>query len=402
MMPPRGYNVFMQDGELLVDRYEVRGLLGRGGMGDVRDGWDRRLNRPVAIKLLHPQYSHQPDLVARFRTEAATAAALIHPNIVAVYDSGEHDGVPFIVMERLPGGTLADQIALGPVAEPCVRMMLVDTLAALAVAHANGVLHRDIKPGNILHTFSGAAYKVGDFGIAKTPGGALTVAGQIFGTIAYLSPERLCGAQASVADDVYAAGVVGYEALTGRRAFGPDDNVGALTHAVLRGDRVPLQTARPDVDPRLAAVVECAMARDPGQRYGSAAAMSAALAGQPQFVGTGAAPALRPPTKVLDGPPVPATYVPPLPPPRPTSRRKLVLVAAAVLVALPVAALAFALDGPSSQPAPTPISTSTSVTSSQLPPPTTSLVEQPLPDEPQGDDDDGNGKKRGKEKGPKR
>ncbi|WP_319454634.1 MULTISPECIES: protein kinase domain-containing protein [unclassified Mycobacterium] len=383
----------MQGTALFLDRYEVRGLLGRGGMGDVRDGWDRRLNRPVAIKLLHPQYSHQPHLRARFRTEAAVVAALEHPNIVAVYDSGEHDGIPFIVMERLPGGTLADQIALGPVAEPCARMMLVGTLAALAVAHANGVLHRDIKPGNILHTFGGDAYKVGDFGIAKTPGGALTVTGQIFGTIAYLSPERLCGAQASVADDLYAVGVVGYEALTGRRAFGPDDNIGALTHAVLRGDRVPLPVVRPDVDPGLAAVVERAMARDPRQRFGSAEEMGAALA----------APAFRPPTKVLDGPPVPLTYVPPLPPPRSMSRRKRMLAAGAVLAALAVTALAFALDGPSSQPAPTPISTSTSVrppaTSSALPPPTTSLVEQPLPDKPHGN---GNGKRDDKGKGPKR
>jgi serine/threonine-protein kinase len=381
----------MQGVELLVERYEVRGLLGRGGMGDVRDGWDRQLNRPVAIKLLHPQYSHRPDLRARFRTEAAIVAGLNHPNIVAVHDSGEHDGVPFIVMERLPGGTLADEIARGPMAEPRVRMMLVGTLAALAVAHANGVLHRDIKPGNILHAFGGDAYKVGDFGIAKTPGGALTVTGQVFGTIAYLSPERLCGAQASVADDLYAAGVVGYEALTGRRAFGPDDNVGALTHAVLRGDRVPLQAVRPDVDPSLVAVVERAMARDPRERFGSAEAMSAALA----------APGLRPPTMVLDEPLVPQTYVPPLPSPRSTSRRKRMLAAAAVVVAVPVTALAFALDGPSSQPA-APISTSTSVpppvTTSQLPPPTTSVAERPLPDEPHGN---GNGKKDNKGKGPK-
>lgn len=382
----------VQSAEVLVDRYEVRGLLGRGGMGDVRDGWDRQLNRPVAIKLLHPQYSHRPDLRARFRAEAAVVARLNHPNIVAVYDSGEHDGVPFIVMERLPGGTLADEIDLGPVAESRVRMMLVGTLAALAVAHANGVLHRDIKPGNILHTFGGDAYKVGDFGIAKTPGGALTATGQVFGTIAYLSPERLCGAQASAADDVYAVGVVGYEALTGRRAFGPDDNIGALTHAVLRGDRVPLQAVRPDVDPWLAGVVERAMARDPGQRFGSAEAMAAALA----------SPALRPMTKVLNEPIIPPTFVPPLPPPRSMSRRKRMWAAAAVVVAVPVTALAFALDGPSSQPA-VPISTSTSVpppaTSSQLPPPTTSPVERPLPDESHGN---GNGKKDNKGKGPKR
>jgi serine/threonine protein kinase len=388
---------------LLGGRYEVRGLLGRGGMGDVRDGWDHRLNRAVAIKLLHPQFSMQPDLRARFRAEATTVATINHPNVVAVYDSGEHDGVPFIVMERLPGGTLADQIARGPLSLACVRTMLDGALAALAAAHANGVLHRDIKPGNILLTADGNGYKVGDFGIAKTAGGVLTATGQIFGTIAYQSPERLCGAPASVADDIYAAGVVGYEALAGRRAFQPDDNVGALTYAVLRGDRTPVHVVRTDVDPRLADVVERALARDPRHRFGSAEEMRAALAGQVQPVApVHAAPGLRPPTKVLDGPPVPLTYVPPLPPPRRKSRRNRVLAAAAVLLTLMVTGLAFALDGSSSQPAPTPISTSSPVpppvTSSPLPPPETSLVPPPVPEEPQGDVG-GGPKKHGKGKG---
>ncbi len=395
----------MHDAELLVDRYEVRGLLGRGGMGDVRDGWDKRLNRPVAVKLLHPQFSTQPDLRARFRAEATVVAALNHPNIVAVYDSGEHDGVPFIVMERLPGGTLADQIARGPLPQPCVEAMLNGTLAALAAAHAKGVLHRDIKPGNILRTIDGDAYKVADFGIAKTHGAALTTTGHIFGTIAYLSPERLCGAPASAADDLYAAGVVGYEALAGRRAFGPDDDIGALTYAVLQGNPPPLRAVRPDADPRLAAVVERAMSRDPSGRFVSAEEMRAALFGPPQpFFGTQTAPVVRPPTKVLDRPPVVPTYVPPPAVRRPRGRRKRMLAAAAILVALPVTGLALALDGPSSQPDPTPISTSTSVpspvTSSPLPAPATSIVQRQLPDEPQVDDI-GNGKKGGKGKGPK-
>jgi serine/threonine protein kinase len=395
----------MRGSELLVDRYEVRGLLGRGGMGEVRDGWDHRLNRSVAVKLLHPQFSAQPDLRARFRAEATVVAGLNHPNVVAVYDSGEHNGVPFIVMERLPGGTLADQIARGPVPQPCIHAMLNGTLAALAAAHAKGVLHRDIKPGNILHTISEDAYKVADFGIAKTLGAALTTTGQIFGTIAYLSPERVSGAQASAADDLYAVGVVGYEALAGRRAFGPDDNVGALTYAVLQGDPIPLRTIRPDADPRLVAVVERAMSRDPRGRFANAEEMRVALFGQPGWpVVTDAGLEPRPPTKVLDGPPVPPTYIPLPAAPRLKGRRKWVLAAAAVLVALPVTGLALALDGPSSQPDPTSISTSTSVpppvTSSPLPPPTTPVVERPLPDEPQVDYG-GNGKKSGKGKGPK-
>jgi serine/threonine protein kinase len=397
----------MEGAELLAGRYEVRGLLGRGGMGEVRDGWDYRRNRPVAIKLLHPQFSVQPGLRARFRAEAAAVAAFDHPNVVTVYDSGEHHGVPFIVMERLPGGTLADQIARGPVPEPCVRMLLENTLAALAVAHANGVLHRDIKPSNIFHTSGGDSYKIGDFGVAKTPGVALTATGQIFGTIAYQSPERLCGATASVSDDLYAVGVVGYEALTGRRAFGPDDNIGALTYSVLRGDRPPLQAVRPDVDPWLVGVIERALARDPRLRFGSAEEMRAALA-SPQPVGPVGQPngAFRPPTRVLDGPPIPPTYIPPPAPPRPKRRRTWVLAAAAVLFALPVTGLALAFDGSSSQQVPESISTSTSVTppvsSTPPPPPTTPFVEQPIPQEPQGDAGGvghGNGNRKGK--GPK-
>ena len=154
---------------------------------------------------------------------------------------------PFIVMERLPGGTLADHIARGPLPQARVRAMLDNILAALATAHANGILHRDIKPGNILHTAAGGMYKLADFGIAKTGGAAYTMTGQIIGTIAYLSPEILSGAPASVADDLYAVGVVGYEALTGRHAFfAPDDNIGALAKSILYDTPPPVRVSRPE------------------------------------------------------------------------------------------------------------------------------------------------------------
>ena len=135
---------------LLAGRYEVRGRLGRGGMAEVRDGWDTRLRRPIAIKLLHPAVSAQSGIRNRFDAEARAAAALNHPNIVAVHDSGEHDGTPFIVMERLPGETLAHQIARGPLSQERVHAMLDNVLAALTAAHRAAILHRDIKPGNIL------------------------------------------------------------------------------------------------------------------------------------------------------------------------------------------------------------------------------------------------------------
>src|SRR5215208_5426833 len=291
----------MQAPEVLGGRYELRGVLGRGGMAEVRDGWDLRLDRPVAVKLLYPVFSAQPDNRMRFDVEARAAAALNHPHIVSVHDSGEHAGTPYIVMERLSGQTLADVIAQGPLGEPRVRSILNDVLSALAAAHAAGILHRDIKPANILFSALGDT-KVGDFGIAKSAGTAHTLTGQIVGTMAYLSPDRIAGRPASVSDDVYAVGIVGYEALTGRRAF-PQENLPELARAIADERPPPLAAVRPDVDPALAAVIERATAREPHQRFGSADEMRAALAGR---IG----PPGRPPTRVLAAPlPDPTTMM---------------------------------------------------------------------------------------------
>src|SRR5689334_6924664 len=144
---------------LLAGRYEVRGKLGRGGMAEVRDGWDTRLRRPIAIKLMYPAVSAQSGMRNRFEAEAQAAAALNHPNIIAVYDSGEHDGSPFIVMERLPGETLAHEMARGPLPQERVRVILDNVLAALTAAHRAAILHRDIKPGNILLAAGGDMMK---------------------------------------------------------------------------------------------------------------------------------------------------------------------------------------------------------------------------------------------------
>ena len=367
----------MQAPEILGGRYELRGVLGRGGMAEVRDGWDNRLGRAVAVKLLHPVFSVQADNRRRFEVEARAAAALNHPHIVAVHDSGEHDGTPYIVMERLSGRTLADLVARGPLPQIQVRAILNDVLSALAVAHAAGTLHRDIKPGNILFTDSGDT-KVADFGIAKTAGADHTVAGQIVGTIAYLSADRLADRPATVADDLYAVGVVGYEALTGRRPF-PQENLATLARAISEDRPPPLPVLRPDVDPMLASVIERAMARDPQWRFASAHAMLAALSG-----GSGAAPMpapipapMRPPTRVLAAPlPEPTTMVV-APPVRPGRRRKLVGLAA-VLAAIALAAVLVMFDSPAqrppepattSTPLPTPV-TSSFVTPTPVPPPT--------------------------------
>ncbi len=262
--------------ELLGGRYDLRSVLGRGGMAEVREGFDTVTATVVAIKLLYPGYDTHPDYQRRFWTEAQAAAALRHPNIVTVYGAGEHNGAPFIVMERLPGHSLADLIAAGPVDPRYVRRMLREVLAALSVAHGAGVLHRDIKPANILFSEDGAA-RVGDFGLATGPDTGRTEIGRIMGTMAYMSPERLSGRPATVADDLYAVGVVGYEALTGRRAF-PEQNLVDLARAITVTPPPPLSAVRPDIDPLLAAVVDRAMAHDPARRFGSAAAMGAELA----------------------------------------------------------------------------------------------------------------------------
>ncbi|MCP9272277.1 serine/threonine-protein kinase [Mycolicibacterium arenosum] len=353
-------------GHLLAGRYELRGVLGRGGMAEVRDGWDTRFNRPVAVKLLYPVFSERSDLRRRFADEARSAGSLSHPNIVTVYDSGEDRGAPFIVMERLSGDTLGDLMAAGPMDPPRVRAVLDQVLAALQAAHAAGVLHRDIKPANILLCPSGV--KVADFGIAKSSGSAPTTTGQLVGTMCYLSPQRVLGAPASAADDLYAAGLVGYEALLGAPAY-QQDNLAALARAITDEPLPPLTGLRGDVDPLLAEVVDRALTRDAHHRFASAGQMRAALAGDRAALAA-VTPARRPATKVMDQPPVSSVYPAPVVSQEKHSRARRFAFVAGIVAAFAVAAWALAMMGPfSSTPEPEPISTSTSTT--PPPPPTT-------------------------------
>ena len=275
-------------------RYEVGELLGRGGMAEVYAGIDRRLERPVAIKLLQESMAARPDVRTRFEAEARAAATLTQPHAVAVYDTGEHEGVPFIVMERLPGHTLADRIAAGTLPPEDVRAIAVQVLGALGAAHAAGIVHRDVKPGNVLVATDGSV-KIADFGIAKSIDVAsdLTGTGQVLGTPAYLAPEQVEGRGASPASDIYALGVVLYEALTGQKPFGGTTPV-AVAQAVVVGDHRPLAELRPDIDKPLVDTVERAMARDPEQRFPSAASMAAALSVlPPTLAAADAVPARR-------------------------------------------------------------------------------------------------------------
>ena len=327
----------------MAGRYELDGDLGRGGMAEVRAGTDRRLQRPVAVKFLLPAMAARDDIRRRFEAEACAAASFSDPHAVAVYDTGEHEGVPYIVMERLPGETLADRIAAGPVDPAWLRLVAVEVLGALGAAHATGLVHRDVKPGNILITADDHA-KIADFGIAKSLESAgsldLTGTGQLLGTPAYLAPERLDGAPSTVQSDLYSLGVVMYEALAGTCPFAGETPL-AIARAVAAGDFPPLDHVRPGLDPDLVATVERAMATDPTHRFDSAAAMAAALtaADEPTMVGlVGAAP-----TEELDRRDLVDTKVAaPLPaagPPRRRSRLPIALLVGLVLVGLLVAVL---------------------------------------------------------------
>jgi serine/threonine-protein kinase len=262
---------------MLGGRYELGELIGRGGMADVRTGFDRQLGRQVAVKVMHAHLAAQPEARRRFRLEATSAASLNHPNAVTVFDTGEGEAGPFIVMERLPGRTFADEMAEGPVPAERVREVALAVLGALGAAHELGIVHRDIKPSNLMLTGDGTA-KVGDFGIARSIDGSdLTLTGQVVGTPRYAAPERLRGEPCTPSGDLYSLGVVLYEAATGRQAFEGDSPV-AVALAVTTSRPAPIGELRPGLDPALRAAVERAMAPEPGDRFVSAASMAEALA----------------------------------------------------------------------------------------------------------------------------
>ena len=305
-------------------------------MAEVIDAFDERLERPVAVKVLRPEVAADADMRRRFEAEARAAARFSHPSVVSVYDSGEHGGRAFLVMERLPGETLADRISHGPVDQAWLRTVAFDVLAALGAAHDIGLLHRDIKPGNVLITEENRA-KVADFGIAKMmvgPGGAdndETAVGLVLGTPAYLAPERLAGQPATVSTDLFALGVVLYEAATGRKPLpGALDATVAGTGAAAGGaEPVPV------IEPDLARVIRRAMAPRPEDRYPSADAMAADLrSGGPDLPPTVvAAPTVLvdPGTRVL-----PAAFPVAEPIERVDHRRALAIAAAILLVIIAV------------------------------------------------------------------
>jgi eukaryotic-like serine/threonine-protein kinase len=265
--------------ETIGGRYRLGDRLGAGGMGEVFVAHDLRLDREVALKLLRADLAQQEGMRERVVAEARLAARLTHPHVVGVLDTGEQDGRPFVVMERLSGRTLRDELADGRMPPERVRDVGLQVLRALAAAHELGIVHRDVKPGNILDAGVGT-WKVADFGIAKWVHAeeTLTGTGELLGSPSYLAPERIDGQQAGPASDLYAVGVLLYEALTGRKPFEGDDPF-ALAAAIREGRYEPPTAIEAGVDPQITAVIERAMRRDPGERYESAEAMAAALLG---------------------------------------------------------------------------------------------------------------------------
>ncbi|SHN88796.1 Serine/threonine protein kinase [Geodermatophilus obscurus] len=302
----------------LGDRYELLSLVATGGMGQVWRAHDALLDRLVAVKVLRSEYTGDPTFLARFRAEAQHTARLVHPNIAALHDYGEvvaSDGsgetLAYLVMELVEGEPLSALLTRCGRLDPHRTLDVVrQTAAALAVAHAAGVVHRDVKPGNVLVGWDGVV-KITDFGIAWSASSVpLTRTGQVVGTAHYLSPEQADGGKAGPASDVYALGAITYECLAGRRAFDGESPV-QIALAQIRDEPDPLPA---DVPQPLRTLVARALVKDPALRFPDGAAFCAAI----DAVRAGRPLAPLPPTTAA--------------PPASGARRRLLVPAAALLL----------------------------------------------------------------------
>ena len=265
--------------EIVAGRYEIERTLGRGGMAAVYLARDGELQRPVALKVLAGGLGDDGSFRERFLREARLAARLSHSNVVQVFDAGEADGQPYIVMEYVQGETVADVVARrGKVSPPEAVEIVAQACDGLQHAHEHGLVHRDVKPQNLLVREDGCV-KVADLGIARAPESThLTERGTILGTAAYLSPEQAAGEEVTAAADVYSLGAVLYELLTGRTPY-RFSSLAELAAKQASGEIVPPRDLEPAISDRLEAVVMRCLARDPGFRPDSAAELGAELRG---------------------------------------------------------------------------------------------------------------------------
>jgi len=286
----------VEAGTIIDGRYRVSARLGSGGMADVYLAQDTLLGRQVALKLLHHRFAEDQEFVERFRREASSAAGLSHPNVVAVFDRGEWDGTYYIAMEYLPGRSLKAVVREhGPLSPGDATDIVVQILLATRFAHKRGIIHRDIKPHNVILDEEGRA-KVTDFGIARAGASDMTLTGSIMGTAQYLSPEQAQGHAVTESSDLYAVGVVLYELLTGQVPFEGESPVTVALKQV-SVEPTPPSALNPGVSPALEAVVMRSLAKDPGARFASADEFIAAL--QQAREGIAPAPAFNgaPPTQ---------------------------------------------------------------------------------------------------------
>lgn len=380
----------LNNGALIADRYRLIRLIATGGMGQVWEATDSRLNRRVAVKVLKSEFSSDPEFLERFRFEARTTAQLNHPGIAGIYDYGETrdssgDSTAYLVMELVNGEPLNAVLArVGRLAVPHALDMLEQTGRALQVAHDAGVVHRDVKPGNILITPTGQV-KITDFGIAKAvENSPVTRTGMVMGTAQYIAPEQALGQDATAASDVYSLGIVGYEALSGRRPFTGD---GALTVAMKHVQETPAPMPA-DLPPNIRELIDITLTKDPAGRYASggefADAVAAVRAGRrpppPGLLATGAASALpatgatqvMPPTYA--GPVTGAAAADDAAAGGMTSGQKAVAWAGGglILLALIIGGVWIATDGPS-DPTP-PVVTSTTLPTTTTTKPTTTTT----------------------------
>jgi eukaryotic-like serine/threonine-protein kinase len=294
-------------GTIFAGRYRLERKLGGGGMADVWLAEDQELGRKVAIKILHERYANDAQFVERFRREATHAAGLSHPNVVSIYDRGEAEGSYFIVMEYVEGRTLKELIVTrGPCPVPVAISYVRQVLAALRYAHRNGIVHRDIKPHNVLVDHEGRV-KVADFGIARASSSQMTEAGSIIGTAQYLSPEQARGAPVDESSDLYSTGIVLYELLTGEVPFTGETPVEIAMKHLSQVPPAP-SMIRPEIPRDLDLIVLRALAKEPGDRYRSAKELDRDL----ELVGRGEAVATETEeaaTMVLRGETTAATVV---------------------------------------------------------------------------------------------